>query len=692
MKRRSTHAALIAAALSLVACTASRTEVLIVIDTDLLVPEQLDAVRVDFIGPDGEIRGSEGAITGPGDLPRTVGVVDETNGARTVSVTVTGLRRFANVVQRRARFEFVPHETRILYVTLLAGCVGVSCASNETCGENGCRSLIVGPEELAPYDPSAVRHLDAGTDGGGDASVDGGCVVNKERCNGLDDDCDGTEDEDFHLDTDPQNCGACGNACLASPDNASSTCDAGACALRCDPGFADCDGDVSNGCEAALSDPATCGSCDVACGGGTPLCEESATGFGCVATCSLGSVACTGACVDVSSDPLRCGDCMTRCPAPPNSVATCMAGSCDFECDSGYADCDGDPSNGCESTLRELDNCAACGRACALPGAVTSCSTGTCELLGCMPLLGDCDGDATNGCEQDLSSDVTRCGSCDVACPTGVDNGTVACAAGACQLTCNAGFGNCDMDLTDGCEQSLGETGACGMCGVTCSDPAPLCQAVSGGGYTCTDGCGTTTLCGTSCVDTASDPLHCGGCDTTCPTGTNATATCTSGACGLSCNGGFDDCDTSAATGCETSTATDVTSCGSCGNACPARAHADVTCAGGTCGYRCRSGYADCNGMASDGCEVDLGADADNCGACGRQCVAAGSITGVACISGACSIASCAAPAADCDGSYGNGCEIDTDVNKQSCGACGNRCSGPERCCGGMCRARSECP
>jgi hypothetical protein len=38
-----------------------------------------------------------------------------------------------------------------------------------------------------------------------------------ESCNGADDDCDGKVDEDFNLDTDPQNCHQCGtSAALAS--------------------------------------------------------------------------------------------------------------------------------------------------------------------------------------------------------------------------------------------------------------------------------------------------------------------------------------------------------------------------------------------------------------------------------------------------------------------------------------------
>jgi uncharacterized protein (TIGR03382 family) len=47
--------------------------------------------------------------------------------------------------------------------------------------------------------------------------------------------------------------------------NIHGTCNAD-CSITCDSGYADCDIDVSNGCEAALSDPGTCGTCDNDCG------------------------------------------------------------------------------------------------------------------------------------------------------------------------------------------------------------------------------------------------------------------------------------------------------------------------------------------------------------------------------------------------------------------------------------------
>jgi hypothetical protein len=71
-----------------------------------------------------------------------------------------------------------------------------------------------------------------------------------EICDNLDNDCDGHVDEGFDVQTDPLNCGRCGNPC-ALP-NAQPHCGGGVCILEpadCIGGFRDQDGVVANGCE-----------------------------------------------------------------------------------------------------------------------------------------------------------------------------------------------------------------------------------------------------------------------------------------------------------------------------------------------------------------------------------------------------------------------------------------------------------
>ncbi len=70
-----------------------------------------------------------------------------------------------------------------------------------------------------------------------------------------------------NLETDDENCGACGRACGASPDGVAEVCRRGVCvAVGCVPTRADCDGTRANGCEVDLARAAAhCGVCGNAC-------------------------------------------------------------------------------------------------------------------------------------------------------------------------------------------------------------------------------------------------------------------------------------------------------------------------------------------------------------------------------------------------------------------------------------------
>ncbi|WP_433930414.1 hypothetical protein AB3662_40930 [Sorangium cellulosum] len=83
-------------------------------------------------------------------------------------------------------------------------------------------------------------------------------------------DCDGISENgcEAALETSAESCGACGVRCEAAlgGDGAAALCVAGACAVVCDAGRADCDGDAGNGCEVhLLEDASHCGACGVTC-------------------------------------------------------------------------------------------------------------------------------------------------------------------------------------------------------------------------------------------------------------------------------------------------------------------------------------------------------------------------------------------------------------------------------------------
>ncbi len=148
----------------------------------------------------------------------------------------------------------------------------------------------------------------------------------------------------------------------------------------------------------------------------------------------------------------------------------------------------------------------------------------------------------------DLQSDPRHCGACDVDCAqlANVTPSAVSCVGGNCSLdgACAAGFADCDDNATNGCEADLSKAEHCGACDVTCSPPTPACSEEGlSGTFKCVDDCPSDhpTLCGTECADTGSDVSHCGGCDTKCSAVANAKPTCQNGICGYACEPGYAD-------------------------------------------------------------------------------------------------------------------------------------------------------
>jgi len=158
---------------------------------------------------------------------------------------------------------------------------------------------------------------------------------------------------------------------------------------------------------------------------------------------------------------------------------------------------------------------------------------------------------------------------------------------------------------------------------------------------------------------------------------------CTDGVCGFRCEAGRGDCDGLAANGCEVDLAAAVDHCGRCDNRCPAAPNGTARCASGACDIQCEGSRRDCDGDRSNGCEADIGGDARNCGACGRACPGASNATGI-CADGVCSHR-CATGFGDCDGDPMNGCEADVRTSTSHCGRCGLACGPGGACVAGAC-------
>ncbi|HEY3444871.1 MAG TPA: hypothetical protein VGK67_00850 [Myxococcales bacterium] len=429
------------------------------------------------------------------------------------------------------------------------------------------------------------------------------------------------------------------------------------------------------------------------------VCRGELCAPGCTAAhgCADAKVCCSGACLDTQADPDHCGTC-APCPATPHGSVRCQQGVCELaSCDPGFDDCNGVLQDGCEEDLRSTaEHCGTCETSCSAAQGAARCLDSACAVASCDTGWGDCDHLPGNGCEADLSIDALNCSACGKACEA-LPHAETACKLGGCTFGgCLAGYSDCNHDLTDGCEIShLSDPDNCGSCGVICPDVAHGARACVGG--VCAIGpcdlghadCDQDLWNGCE-VDTDTDVDHCGGCNQPCTPGVGDIASCGGGVCGLGgCRPGFADCDADPSNGCEVNLASDVFNCAVCGNACPALANATTACRSFVCGIdTCAPDFADCSAGAANGCETSLATDTDHCGDCSTICpaVAHGSR---ACTAKVCGIGSCATGFDDCDHDPSNGCEVDLLTDAQNCNACGAPCPAPSNalpaCVGGVC-------
>jgi hypothetical protein len=159
------------------------------------------------------------------------------------------------------------------------------------------------------------------------------------------------------------------------------------------------------------------------------------------------------------------------CICDADGLWNCTTKECNNDCSAGFADCDGEPNNACETNITtSLMNCGSCGNYCAQAGAISKCVAGQCEIDECMAGYADCNDDPTDGCEAMVGAAgcQERCELPDDAPQATPATGDCDCPAGS---TCvRHGSANPDGDYCLPLPKTCPSYGTCGCMGPCACD------------------------------------------------------------------------------------------------------------------------------------------------------------------------------------------------------------------------------
>lgn len=160
-----------------------------------------------------------------------------------------------------------------------------------------------------------------------------------------------------------------------------------------------------------------------------------------------------------------------------NVVVTCVLSPCP----TGYDNCDNNDQNGCETNLNtDVTRCGSCGNTCTPQNSVGAvCAGGQCGYSACLQNFDSCDNNAVNGCERNIST-LTDCGACNQACSPAHAAGS-SCTNGVCDyVACSGLFRDCDAQRPNGCERSIATLTDCGGCNISCGYPNAAADCSTG--------------------------------------------------------------------------------------------------------------------------------------------------------------------------------------------------------------------
>ncbi len=223
-------------------------------------------------------------------------------------------------------------------------------------------------------------------------------------------------------------------------------------------------------------------------------CDTCPADCGACPGCPMGFADCNhdpaDGCETPLNTPSNCGGCGQVCQQVGGTNACVLQGTnyvCQPTCDATHADCNLVPQDGCEVDLSGPGNCGACGHACSNPHGTTTCTTqgsGWFCSPTCTAPYGACATDKTGGCTTNLNGDPANCGACGRGCSTAGTTAT-ACANGLCKPTCAAPYSDCSDPAAPGADNGCETNGT--------ADPGENDNACSGQSSTTNEG-STTTL------------------------------------------------------------------------------------------------------------------------------------------------------------------------------------------------------
>jgi hypothetical protein len=124
--------------------------------------------------------------------------------------------------------------------------------------------------------------------------------------------------------------------------------------------------------------------------------------------CPSGKTCCGQFCLDLDDDVLNCGACENKC-STVNGTPSCSGGSCNWNCAQGFRHC-ASGNTGCETNIRtDVTKCGSCTKNClndVVNADGVSCNplSMTCQYSSCKLGFGDCAGGPANGCECQCGS------------------------------------------------------------------------------------------------------------------------------------------------------------------------------------------------------------------------------------------------------------------------------------------------